>query len=89
MTRVCSRPGCSEPATVTFVFSPAQLTVWVGDLVDDPRSMGHDLCETHSGRLSVPAGWQLTDERTRRAPLVENAPTSPMLARAFRSAHAS
>jgi hypothetical protein len=89
MTRVCSRPGCSAAAVATFVFSPAQLTVWVGDLIEDRRSVGNDLCEVHSSRLSVPDGWELTDERTARATLADTSPTSPMLARAFRSAHAS
>jgi hypothetical protein len=71
------------------VYSPAELTVWIGDLIDDRRSIGHDLCETHAGRMSVPAGWTLTDERTARPTLNSVTPTSPMLARAFRSARAS
>jgi hypothetical protein len=89
MTRVCARPGCSETATSTFVFSPAQLSVWLGDLVDDRRSTGHDLCDVHASRLTVPDGWDLTDARTGRVALSEVEPTSPMLARAFRSARAS
>jgi hypothetical protein len=89
MTRVCARPGCSEIAVSTFVFSPAELTVWVGDLTDDRRSAGHDLCEVHAARLSVPQGWTMTDGRSSRVSLTDTQPSSPMLARAFRSAQAS
>jgi hypothetical protein len=73
----------------TFVFSPAELTVWIGDLADDRRSPGHDLCETHASRLSVPEGWTLTDARSHRPQLSDTEPASPMLARAFRSVQAS
>ena len=73
----------------TFVFSPGQLIAWLGDLDTDRRSLGHHLCDTHANRLSVPKGWTLTDERTPSVALAEAAPTSPMLARAFRSARAS
>lgn len=69
--------------------APARLSAWVGDLELDRRGVGHDLCDTHAGRLSVPDGWTLTDERTERASLAPVEPTSPMLARAFRAAKAS
>ncbi|MDZ7679188.1 MAG: DUF3499 family protein [Acidimicrobiales bacterium] len=92
MSRVCSRPGCTEPATATFAYAPSQLAAWIGDLADDRRAIGHDLCDTHADRLSVPAGWTLTDERTQPEPRVSLSavdPASPMLARAFRAAKAS
>ncbi|MBK5224546.1 MAG: DUF3499 family protein [Acidimicrobiia bacterium] len=89
MTRVCSRPGCSAPASVTFSFEPAKLTVWIGDLSDDDTGPGHDLCVEHGDRLSPPRGWTLNDLREGRAELPTLDANSPMLARAFRAAHAS
>lgn len=89
MTRVCSRPGCSAPATVTFAFEPEALTVWLGDLADDDTGPGHDLCAEHGDRLSVPRGWTINDVRGAAPALPPLDARSPMLARAFRSAHAS
>ena len=89
MSRVCSRPGCAEPATATFAYAPAQLRAWVGDLTEERRAVGHDLCGVHADRLTVPSGWELTDARTERASLSAVEPASPMLARAFRAAKAS
>lgn len=88
MSRTCARPGCAHPAAFTFLFAPAQLTVWIGDLAEDPRGFGHDLCAEHAGRFSAPVGWNVEDDRTAVDPPALEA-TTPMLARAFRSAHAS
>jgi hypothetical protein len=90
MSAVCSRPGCPDVAVATFTFSPAALEAWVGDLDPDPRTLGQHLCADHAARLSVPSGWTLTDLRSDHPRLAAAAaPTSPMLARAFRSAQAS
>jgi hypothetical protein len=91
MRRVCARPGCADEAIATFVFSPTDLRVWLTDLTVDSRTPGHDLCQVHAGRLSVPSGWTLTDGRTTVAPEPSTpiTATSPMLARAFRAARAS
>lgn len=86
---VCSRPACVEVAVATFSFSPATLEAWLGDLDPNPRSLGQPLCSIHADRVSVPKGWQLVDDRTSPAPLSSAEPSSPMLARAFRSARAS
>jgi len=89
MTRSCSRPGCSAPAAVTFTFEPEALIVWLGDLDEDRSGPGHDLCAEHGDRLSAPRGWNVNDLRgAPPAPPPLDA-QSPMLARAFRSAHAS
>lgn len=89
MSAVCVRPGCSDAAVATFAFSPASLEAWLGDLDHDPRTLGQHLCSEHADRLSVPSGWTLTDVRSDHTPLTKAEPTSPMLARAFRSAQAS
>lgn len=89
MSRVCSRPGCSEPATVTFTFEPAELVLWIGDLAEDATAPGHDLCAEHAARLSPPRGWSVSDVRDEVPDLPGLDAQSPMLARAFRSARAS
>lgn len=89
MSVVCSRPGCPDAAVATFAFSPATLEAWLGDLDRDPLSIGQHLCSAHADRVSVPSGWTLVDDRTTPAALSSVEPSSPMLARAFRSAQAS
>ncbi len=89
MPRICSRPGCAETATATFAYDLVALRVWLGDLVEDRRPFGHDLCDTHADRLSVPKGWALTDQRREPTPVAPIDASSPMLARAFRAAKAS
>ncbi|QGG96207.1 DUF3499 family protein [Actinomarinicola tropica] len=89
MARVCSRPGCSAPATVTFTFEPDALVVWVGDLAPDATAPGHDLCAEHGERLSAPRGWRMEDVRANRPPLPKLDADSPMLSRAFRGVRAS
>lgn len=85
MARLCSRPGCSAPAVVTFTFDAPKLTVWVGDLVDDPGA-GYDLCQDHGDRLAPPKGWEIADQRSSRPALPTLDANSPMLSRAFRAA---
>lgn len=89
MTRVCSRPGCSAPAAVTFAFEPEALTVWVGDLAEDASGPGHDLCVEHGDRLSAPQGWTTNDVRGEPPAPPPLEAQSPMLARAFRGVRAS
>jgi len=40
--------------------------VWLDDLSDERDPHSYDLCERHTGRLSVPNGWRLEDRRSRR-----------------------
>ena len=42
------------------------MLVWLDDLADERDPHNYDLCERHTGRLSVPNGWRLEDRRTRR-----------------------
>lgn len=88
MSRVCSRPGCSEPGEVTFTFEPEALIVWVGPLAEDATAPGHDLCAVHGDRLRVPQGWTLNDLRVARPALPKLDAESPMLSRAFRGVRA-
>jgi len=64
--RQCSRPGCSESASVTLTYQYGRALVWLDDLVSDRDPHAYDLCDRHAGRLSVPNGWRLEDRRPMR-----------------------
>mgnify|MGYP003340555412 FL=1 len=66
MSRQCSRTGCALPATATLSYQYARSVAWLEDLSSDRDPHSYDLCERHTGRLSVPNGWRLEDRRTRR-----------------------
>ncbi len=66
MTRQCSRTGCAEPATTTLAYQYARAQVWLDDLTPERDPHRYDLCERHTGTLSVPNGWRLEDRRSRR-----------------------
>ncbi len=64
--RHCSRPGCSEVATVTLTYQYGRSLVWLDELVIERDPHSYDLCDRHAGRLSVPNGWRLEDRRPLR-----------------------
>ena len=66
MGRQCSRSGCAAPATVTLSYQYARAIVWLDDLLTDRDPHSYDLCQRHSGRLTVPNGWRLEDRRSPR-----------------------
>ena len=66
MSRQCSRTGCALPATATLSYQYARSLVWLDDLADERDPHNYDLCDRHTGRLSVRNGWRLEDRRTRR-----------------------
>ncbi len=63
VTRQCSRPTCAAPATSTLTYQYGERAVWVDDLTEDRDPHGYDLCDLHTQRLKVPAGWVLFDRR--------------------------
>ncbi|MGH9280364.1 MAG: DUF3499 family protein [Acidimicrobiales bacterium] len=65
--RLCSRPGCAEPATATLAFHYAERAVWLDDLQErDPHRI--DLCTMHADRLNPPRGWTGVDRRHTAGP---------------------
>jgi len=62
-TRLCSRPGCAEPAAATLTYRYDLSAVWIDDLAPEREPHDYDLCERHAGRFSVPHGWALEDRR--------------------------
>lgn len=76
-TRLCSRPGCAEPASATLTYHYERGSVWVDSLFGEREPHTYDLCERHAGRVSVPRGWRLEDRRglaTVPAPLPDPLP---------------
>lgn len=66
MSRQCSRTGCALAATATLSYQYARSVAWLDELAADRDPHSYDLCERHTGRLSVPNGWRLEDRRARR-----------------------
>ena len=62
-TRLCSRPGCAEPAVATLTYRYDVSAVWIDELTSEREPHGYDLCERHAARCSVPHGWRLEDRR--------------------------
>ena len=62
-TRLCSRPGCAEPASATLTYQYERGSVWIDALLGEREPHTYDLCERHAGRVSVPRGWRLDDRR--------------------------
>ena len=62
-TRLCSRPGCAEPAAATLTYRYDLSAAWIDDLTPEREPHDYDLCERHAARCSAPHGWQLADRR--------------------------
>lgn len=63
MTRLCSRPGCAEPANATLTYHYARSVVWIDALSAERDPHDYDLCDRHAARLSAPHRWQVDDRR--------------------------
>lgn len=58
-TRRCSRTACGRPAVNTLTYVYADQTAVLGPLATYAEPHAYDLCDTHSGRLSAPRGWEV------------------------------
>jgi hypothetical protein len=61
--RLCARPGCGAPASVTLRFQPTQRQAWLVELDENSARTQGDLCNRHAAALVLPRGWELHDER--------------------------
>jgi hypothetical protein len=73
MTRLCDRPGCSEPASATLDYNYAQRSAWLTDLTPERHPARYDLCDRHADGLCVPLGWALHVERRDEPPVFDEA----------------
>lgn len=64
--RVCSKVGCAREAVSTLTYDYADQMAAIGPLgaAGDPHA--HDLCASHTERLSVPRGWVVVRHETLR-----------------------
>lgn len=58
-SRPCSKVACSDDAVATLTYDYADAMAVLGPLSIRPEPHSYDLCSRHSGRLSVPLGWQV------------------------------
>jgi hypothetical protein len=67
---MCDRVTCHREASVLLLFDPRLTVAWLNDIQSNRRTVGIALCLDHANRVTVPAGWTLTDERseTNRVP---------------------
>ena len=55
--RCCMRSGCNANAVKTLTYIYSDSTAVLGPLATYAEPHAYDLCEDHSGRLTVPQGW--------------------------------
>ncbi|MCO5332218.1 MAG: DUF3499 family protein [Ilumatobacteraceae bacterium] len=63
MARLCERPGCSQPADVTYGIDADHLTVWIEPFDGAVAFRAGVLCRRHADAMVVPLGWMLDDRR--------------------------
>jgi hypothetical protein len=63
MTRLCERPGCSEPGAAAYGMHPEDLMFWLAPLDRWNEVAGGVLCKRHADAMVVPRGWTLDDRR--------------------------
>ena len=63
MSKLCERPGCSEPGAAAYGMVPEDLLFWLAPLADAPTSDANVLCRRHADAMVVPIGWTLDDRR--------------------------
>ena len=63
MSKLCERPGCSEPGAAAYGMVPEDLLFWIAPLADAPTPDPNVLCKRHADAMVVPRGWTLDDRR--------------------------
>src|SRR4051794_6721379 len=63
MARLCERPGCSQPAEVSYGINPDGLVVWIACLDPAWPDRPGVLCRRHADAMIVPVRWTLDDRR--------------------------
>jgi hypothetical protein len=63
VSKLCGRPGCSEPGAAAYGMVPEDLLFWLAPLADAPTPDPNVLCRRHADAMVVPIGWTLDDRR--------------------------
>jgi hypothetical protein len=74
--RLCARPGCGAPASVTLRFEPTERQAWLVELDEQAARTQGDLCTRHAAALVLPRGWELHDERVDAPDIDADAPAA-------------
>lgn len=80
MTKLCERPGCSEPGAAAYGMRPEDLVFWLSPLDRWNQHANGVLCKRHADAMVVPRGWTL-DDRREPIPRLFRPPTSPKRAK--------
>lgn len=81
MTRLCERPGCSEPGAVAYEIDTGRRVVTLhGSLHPDEERAGV-LCRRHADSMVVPRWWTLDDRREATPRLFRPPPRTEVTAR--------
>jgi hypothetical protein len=63
VSKLCERPGCSEPGAVAYGMVTEDLLFWLAPIGDSPAPDPSVLCLRHADAVVVPRGWTLDDQR--------------------------
>lgn len=79
MSKLCERPGCSEPGAAAYGMVPEDLLFWIAPLHEAPADDPNVLCRRHADAMVVPRGWTLDDRRESQPRLFKPrpAPSTP------------
>ena len=76
MSKLCERPGCSEPGAAAYGMVPEDLLFWLAPLADAPTPDANVLCRRHADAMVVPIGWTLDDRREQQPRLFKPRPAA-------------
>jgi hypothetical protein len=68
MSKLCERPGCSNPGEAAYGMVAEDLLFWIEPLDRHPIGTANVLCRRHADAMSVPRGWTLDDRRQAGGP---------------------
>jgi hypothetical protein len=76
VSKLCERPGCSEPGAAVYGMVPENLLFWIAPITGTPTDDQNVLCLRHADAMSVPRGWTLDDRREEIPRLFKPRPVS-------------
>jgi hypothetical protein len=68
MSKLCERPGCSNPGEAAYGMVAEDLLFWIEPLDRHPAGTANVLCRRHADAMTVPRGWTLDDRRQAGGP---------------------
>jgi hypothetical protein len=76
VSKLCERPGCSEPGAAAYGMVPEDVLFWLAPLADAPTPDANVLCRRHADAMVVPIGWTLDDRREQQPRLFKPRPAA-------------